>query len=107
MGRYCTINQYHTISRSIHSCDISSGHEAFKKLLLVVMSILNHTDKSDKALYAVGNVPPDAPNYADCIYKLQALYDNPNVTHEDIKPVIEYVDAYISLKSGIIPKEVT
>ena len=104
MGRYCTVEQYHSTSYGIHNWSQAIGHDALKKLISVALSILNHTDKSDNALYAVGVLPPNSPNYADCLTKLQALYDNPNVTRHDVKPVIEYVDAYIALKAGIAPK---
>lgn len=100
MGRYCTVEQYQNISHSIHNWSQTLGHDALKKLISIALSILNHTDKSDNALYAVGVLPPNSPNYADCLSKLQALYDNPSVTEQDVKPVIEYVDSYIALKAG-------
>lgn len=100
MGRYCTVEQYHSTSHSIHNWSQTLGHDALKKLISIALSILNHTDKSDNALYAIGVLPPNSPNYADCLTKLQALYDNPNVTQHDVKPVIEYVDSYIALKAG-------
>lgn len=99
MARYCTIDQYYQAAQRIREWKPEAGIDALRKLLLVIMSILNHEDKVDTRVHIVKDLPKDLPNYSNCIYLIQSVYDTPTVDTTQVAVLMDYVDSYINLRS--------
>ena len=96
MPRYCTLSQYNIVSSKLKRLKPSSANnKTVRESLLIIQSILNHSDKTDNLNTTAKDIKS---TYADCIYSIQQLLDSNIINEYDLTICLGMTDTYMDTK---------
>lgn len=114
MPRYCTHTQYKQAHDDVlniilnNSLDSLTKLDVIKKKFSVIISLLNHSDKTNTLTSFIDpTLNPSQYNYAEAIYKCQEILNLENLDSNSTSIIhgsLEYVSHYVDLKYQSVSK---